>query len=76
MSYPGHLFVGGGVSYPSAEVQSVYFTALANWTNSSTDYGEATVLEIAEYLFIDYCCLEYFNFFLVKKFYKKLNFVL
>ena len=29
VSYPGHLLVGGGVSYPSAVVQSVYSTAPA-----------------------------------------------
>ena len=29
VSYPGHSLVGG--SYPSAEWQSVYFTAPANW---------------------------------------------
>ena len=28
VSYPGHLL---GESYPSAEVQSVYFTAPAEW---------------------------------------------
>ena len=32
MSYPGHSL--GGVSYPSAEVQSVYSTALADWATS------------------------------------------
>ena len=31
MSYPGHSF-GEGVSYPSAEMQSAYSTALADWT--------------------------------------------
>ena len=30
VSYPGHSFGGGG-SYPSAEVQSVYSTAPADW---------------------------------------------
>ena len=30
VSYPGHS-LGRGVSYPSAEVQSVYSTALAEW---------------------------------------------
>ena len=29
MSYPGHW--GGGGSYPSADVQSVYSTAPADW---------------------------------------------
>ena len=30
VSYPGHSL---GVSYPSAEVQSVYFTAPADWAS-------------------------------------------
>ena len=32
MSYPGHSF-GVGVAYPSAEKQSVYSTAPADWAN-------------------------------------------
>ena len=32
VSYPGHS-LGRGGSYPSAEVQSVYSTAPANWAN-------------------------------------------
>ena len=32
VSYPRHLFGGGGgESYPSVEMQSVYSTALADW---------------------------------------------
>ena len=31
VSYSGHLFNGGRGFYPSAEVQSVYSTAPANW---------------------------------------------
>ena len=31
VSYPGHSFGGG--SYPSAEVQSVYSTAPADWAS-------------------------------------------
>ena len=31
VSYPGHSFGSGGGSYPSAEVQSVYSTAPADW---------------------------------------------
>ena len=35
MSYPGHSFGGG--SYPSAEKQSVYSTAPANWARISIE---------------------------------------
>ena len=31
VSYPGHLLQGVGGSYPSAEMQLVYSTALTNW---------------------------------------------
>ena len=31
VSYPRHLFGGGEVSYPSAEMQSVYSAAPADW---------------------------------------------
>ena len=30
MSYPGHC--GGGGSYPSVEMQSVYSTAIVDWS--------------------------------------------
>ena len=33
MSYPGHSFWGG--SYPSAEMQLVYFTIPANWAKAN-----------------------------------------
>ena len=38
VSYPGHLL---GVSYPSAEVQSVYSTAPADW--ASRDWNRKTL---------------------------------
>ena len=37
VSYPRHSLVGGG-SYPSAEVQSVYFTAPADWASVHYDF--------------------------------------
>ena len=39
VSYPGHLLGGG--SYPSAEVQSVYYTALALLDKKSFDLRES-----------------------------------
>ena len=38
MSYPGHLFGGG--SYPSTEMQSMYYTALAKWTKIKQRYQD------------------------------------
>ena len=37
VSYPGHSLRG---SYPSAEVQSVYFTAPADWANIKVSIGK------------------------------------
>ena len=36
VSYAGHSLVVGGGSYPFAELQSVYFTALTDWPNFDT----------------------------------------
>ena len=40
VSYPGHLLSGG--SYASAEVQSVYSTALADWATFHYEENEIT----------------------------------
>ena len=37
VSYPGHSL---GVSYPSAEVQSVYSTATAHWAKYKTNLAD------------------------------------
>ena len=50
VSYPGHS--SGGGSYPSAEVQSVYSTAPADWANCILDKYQKHYIYIYIYIYI------------------------
>ena len=50
MSYPGYSFGGGG-SYPSAEMQSVYSTALAYW---AAKFKEPKLSYLSKVVFITF----------------------
>ena len=52
VSYAGHSLLGGGGSYPSAEMQSGYFTAPADWANQTIRYYIYVYIYIYIYIYI------------------------
>ena len=68
VSYPGHSWGWG--SYPSAEVQSVYSTAPANWTKDILGFMTSTIvcylMPNSIYIHI------YFNYMICKHFVNKI----